>query len=120
MVRIMKALQLISLLALGFLLGCGDKSASNTTPSKPGSNPMNVVGDYGGALVNGRNKAISTVDLASLNQAIQMYQVQEGHFPKSLDELVEKRLIAGVPNAPYGSKLDYDPNTGTVKVVKTQ
>lgn len=117
----MKMPQLVSLLALFLLLGCSEKSDKTAAkPSSPGSNPLNAPADYGNALVKGHNKAVSTIDIASLNQAVQMYQVQEGHNPKSLDELVQKKLIVRVPDAPYGSKLDYDPNTGVVKVVKVQ
>ncbi len=49
---------------------------------------------------------------ASLNQAIQMFQVDKGRFPKDLNELVSEKLINSVPDAPYGMKLDYDATTG--------
>ena len=60
------------------------------------------------------------MDVAALNQAVQMFNVQEGRLPKDLNELVEKKLIAKIPDAPYGMKLQYDAATGTVSVVNAQ
>jgi hypothetical protein len=81
-------------------------------------NPLSAPADYLSALGRGRENAIKTVDLASLKQAIQMFNVQEGRNPKDLNELVEKQLISKVPDAPYGLKLVYSPDTGEVSVVK--
>ena len=50
--------------------------------------------------------------------AIQMFNVQEGRFPKDLNELVESKLISKVPDAPYGMKIVYDPAAGKITVVK--
>jgi hypothetical protein len=37
-------------------------------------------------------------------------------LPKDLNELVPN-YVGKLPATPYGTKLDYDPNTGLVKVV---
>ncbi|MDB6021303.1 MAG: hypothetical protein JWQ04_1160 [Pedosphaera sp.] len=115
----MKAPVHVSLLAVSLLLGCGDKNAGNTAsaPNAPGSSPMNAPADYVGALGNGQNRAIKAVDIASLNQAIQIFNVNEGRFPKDLNELVDAKLINRIPDAPRGMKLFYDAGSGTVKVV---
>jgi hypothetical protein len=106
------------LLSLFLLAGCGDKSPKTTaTTNAPGSSPLNAPADYIGGLANGRNAAIKTVDIASLNQAIQLFNNDQGRYPKDLNELVQSKVISKIPDAPYGMKLDYDPNTGTVKVV---
>jgi hypothetical protein len=47
-----------------------------------------------------------------------LFQVDKGRFPKDLDELVQEKYLTKVPDAPYGMKIDYDPATGTAKVVK--
>jgi hypothetical protein len=47
-----------------------------------------------------------------------MFNVQEGRYPKDLNELVEKKYMRVLPEPPYGMKIVYDPNTGTVKVVR--
>ena len=54
-------------------------------------------------------------NLAALKNAIQAFNTQEGHFPKTLDELAPK-YIAKVPDAPSGFKYAYDPATGELKV----
>jgi hypothetical protein len=117
----MKTPVYVSLIVLAFLVGCGDKpKQSAATPPSSGTSPtpMSAPGDYANALVSGQTKALKTVDIASLNQAIQMFNVQEGRFPKNLDELVEQKLIVKIPDAPYGMKLDYDPATGKISMVK--
>ena len=58
------------------------------------------------------------MDTTSVNQAIQLFNVDQGRNPKDLNELVEKRYLPMVPAAPAGSKLVYDATAGTVKVVK--
>ncbi len=114
------------------LAGCGEKQSSapptaQTSPgdapatmftNSSGSNPLTAPTDYLNALGRGKESTIKTVDVARLTQAIQMFNVQEGRYPKDLNELVDKQFINKVPPAPYGLKLDYDPTTGQVKVVK--
>ena len=103
-----------------FLGGCGNNSSktAQTTNSTSSGNPLTAPVDYLGALGNAQKLAVKTVDVASLNQAIQMFNVQEGRFPKDLHELLESKLIDKLPDAPYGMKLEYDANTGKVTVVK--
>jgi hypothetical protein len=109
----------ITLLAAFFLVGCDNKpsqpTVSSSSPSSP--TPASAPADYLGGMANAQNRAIKTVDVASLNQAIQLFEVDKGRFPKDLNELVAEKLIARVPEAPYGMKLDYDPTTGKVSVV---
>jgi hypothetical protein len=112
--------------------GCGDqqqspppaaKASSSNAPATMFTNsssgsPITAPVDYLGALGRGKETAVKTVDVARLTQAIQIFNVQEGRYPKDLNELVEKKYINQVPDAPYGLKLDYDPASGQVKVVK--
>jgi hypothetical protein len=119
----MKIPTCILVLTVSFLAGCGDNKATHGPVSATNSssaNPLNAPADYLGGLANAQNRAIKTVDIASLNQAIQMFNVSEGRFPKDLNELVEKKLIAKIPDAPYGMKLQYDATAGTVTVVNAQ
>ena len=73
--------------------------------------------DYLSSLAKAQQNAVKTVDTSALNRAIQMYQVDKGKYPDNLNDLVPN-YIARIPTPPYGTKLDYDPNTGEVKVVK--
>ena len=103
------------LLAVAFLTGCGKDSSK---PAQTGAGgPLDNRGDYLSTLAKGQISAVKTVDTAALNQAIQMFNVQEGRFPKDLDELVKSKLIGEVPAAPAGMKIVYDSTAGQVKVV---
>jgi len=123
----MKTLFLI-LIAVGLMTGCGKKSADShpqgTSPDQSTNaiatdkaNPAAPAGGYLGSLMQADKYATKTIDVSYLNQAVQLFNTQEGHLPKDLDELVPN-YVAKIPDAPYGSKIAYDPATGTVTVVK--
>jgi len=110
---------LLPAVLVGFVAaGCGDKSKPQSSASVAVSNVVSAPVDYLGAAAAAKNLAEKTVDLAQLNQAIQMFVAQESRYPKSLDELIEAKLILQIPKAPYGTKIVYDPASGQVKVVK--
>ena len=103
------------------LVGCGesaDKPAQPTNGPVGGGNPLSAPADYVGALGKAQQTAVKTVDTTSLNQAIQMFNVDHGRNPKDLNELVEGKFIPKIPAAPYGMKLEYDATAGNVRVVK--
>ena len=79
---------------------------------------MSAPADYLGALGKAQQAAVKTVDTTSLNQAIQLFNVENGRNPKDLNELVEKKFIPKIPDAPRGMKLQYDATAGKVKVVQ--
>jgi hypothetical protein len=109
-------------IAAGLLLsGCGgqsDKSTTATNTTSSGSTPLSAPADYLGALGKAKQTAEKTVDTTTLNQAIQMFNVEKGRYPKDLNELVTEKYIPKLPPAPYGMKLEYDAASGKVKVVK--
>lgn len=82
------------------------------------SNPVTAPVDYVGTAVKQQQKAIKSVDTTALNQAVQLFNVQEGRYPKDLNELVEKKYIGKLPDAPAGMKLSYDATAGKVTVEK--
>ena len=109
--------------AIVLLAGCGNKAdpsaaSASATNAPPGSNPLNAPSDYLGAIVDAKQRAVKTIDTVSLDQAVQTFSVEHGRYPKDLDELVQTKVIPKIPDPPYGMKLVYDPNTGTVKVEK--
>jgi len=117
----MKTALLITAAVAVLLTGCGEKSdkpAQTTNAATSDGNPLNAPANYLGALGKGQQSAVKTVDVASLNQAIQLFNVQEDRFPKDLNELVEKKYIPKIPEAPHAMKIVYDAKTGSVKVVK--
>ena len=78
---------------------------------------MSAPADYVGALGKAKQTAVKTADVTSLNQAIQMFAVENGRNPKDLNELVEKKFMGKIPEPPAGMKFDYDATAGKVKVV---
>jgi curli biogenesis system outer membrane secretion channel CsgG len=116
----MKFLPVLAALIALALTGCGENknapgAGTNTASSE--SSPLTAPVDYLGAVVKAKQTAEKTVDTASLNQAIQMFRVEQGRNPKDLNELVTEKTIPRIPDAPYGMKLVYDAASGTVKVV---
>lgn len=104
----------------GLLLpGCGQKGAgpSEATNASSSGNPVTAPVDYLGAAAKAKRVADKTVSTAGLNQAIQLYHAQEGQLPKTLNDLVTKQYISSVPPPPAGMKYDYNPKTGSLKVV---
>ncbi len=110
----------LSLAASLVLVGCdgsSDKAPKTTNGAAGGSSPLSAPADYVGALGKAQQTAVKTVDTTSLNQAIQLFNVENGRYPKDLTELVEKKFIPKIPEAPRGMKLEYDATAGKVKVV---
>ena len=111
----------VSLAASLLLIGCGgssDKPPQPTNGAAASTTPVSAPADYVGALGKAQQTAVKVVDLTSLNQAIQLFNAENGRNPKDLNELVQGKFIPKVPDAPYGTKLDYDATAGKVKVVK--
>lgn len=117
----MKTITLVSSVVALLATGCGQGSKpgpGGATNQAAEPSPLTAPVDYLGAVGKAKQTAIKTVDVASINQAIQMFHVEHGRFPKSLDELVEEKYLPRIPDAPYGMKIEYDAQTGKVRVVK--
>jgi hypothetical protein len=116
----MKQLSLAAAFVGLFVVGCGDssnKSASGTNTATGGSLVTAPV-DYLDAASKAKQKVVKTIDTTSLDKAIQLFNVEKGRNPKDLNELVSEKYISEIPAPPYGTKIDYDPNSGRVNVVK--
>jgi hypothetical protein len=109
------------------LAGCGkdEKTSTTSTPPAPATTVTKVEGapapepapagnGYLGTMAKAQQAAVKTVDVASLNEAIQLFNVQEGRLPVDLNELVARQYIAKLPAAPAGMKLVYDAKQGKV------
>ena len=108
----------LMLMAGALLSGCGDSSSSppaNGAGSSSSGNPVTAPVDYLGAVGKAQKSAGKVVASAGLTQAIQMFQGQEGRFPKSLSELVPN-YVDKIPAPPAGMKYVYNPADGTLKV----
>ncbi len=118
----MKAYFLIGIAAGLLLAGCGKNSSSSHpqgTNSAPATNAAAAPpsGGYLGALMQADKSAVKTIDVSYLNQAVQLFNTQEGRLPKDLNELTPN-YVAKIPDAPYGYKIVYDATSGAVTVVK--
>jgi len=114
----MKAFLLISVAIAVLLTGCGNKnsgSGTSSTNSAAGATNGSSM-NYLGTVMQADKSMTKTIDVSYLNAALQQFNVQEGHYPKDLEELVPN-YVGKLPTPPYGYKLDYDANSGTVKVV---
>ncbi len=113
------------------LAGCGENSstsnsasnaAANNTASAADTNQhagvLTAPVDYLGAVLHGQQTSMKLIDISYLHHAIQMFQIEKGRYPKSLQELLDGKYIGKIPAPPYGFKIVYNPNTGEVSVVK--
>ena len=121
----MKTTFFLSLVLLSVTAGCGDRSSNPPANTAPQTNASSSEGsvltapvDYLGAVAKSQQSAVKTVDVAAVTQAIRLFQTELGRLPKDLDELVQEKYLPRIPATPYGTKLNYDPATGEVKVVK--
>lgn len=116
----MKACFILSAAAL-LVAGCDNKSGkqagATNAPASSGS-VADAPGDYLRAAVNAQQAAVKTVDTASIQKAIQMFNVDQGRNPTDLNELVQKKFLPKLPDVPVGMKFSYDAQAGTVKVVR--
>ena len=101
------------------LTGCGNKSnpAAQAT-NQAGGSVLTAPVEQLGSMARAEQSAVKTIDTASVKSAIQMFQADQGSLPKDLNELVQKKYLPKIPATPFGTRLDYDPATGEVKVVK--
>jgi hypothetical protein len=118
----MKVSCLICVAAGLLLAGCGK---NNSSPHPQGTNTVPTTntaaaqpsGGYLGALMQADKSAVKSIDVSYLNQAVQLFNTQEGRLPKDLNELTPN-YVAKIPAAPYGYKIVYDATSGVVTVVK--
>jgi hypothetical protein len=115
----MKSVALLMLAALILTAGCSPTDNSSQTANASSRNMTNdgAFGQYMGNLAQAKQTAGKTVDVASLREEIRLFQVDKGHYPASLDELVQGDYIKKIPDAPYGMKIVYNPESGDVNVV---
>jgi hypothetical protein len=102
----MKHLVILVVLGAG---GYGLYQLLNTvTPAVDAANPANQLRQGQAAEAAARAK-MGEAAVATVQQAVNGFRDLNGRFPASLQELVDKKLIDGIPPG-----LAYDPATGVV------
>lgn len=117
----MKLLALVSLIWTTCVFGCSDPSSQSSdaaTNTAVAGHVVTAPVDYVKSVAEARHSAVKTVDVAALKKAIDLFNVQEGRFPKELNELISRKYIPEMPVPPLGSKITYDAQAGTVKIVQ--
>lgn len=112
---------LLGALALFSISACkpaenASKAPTTQTTNHSSGNPVTAPVDYLGAVSKGQRNSEATINLASTKQAIQMFNVTEGRYPKDLDELVSTGYLTAKPKMPSGQKLTYNAADGTLIV----
>ncbi len=112
------------------LTGCPEKRrpagspAAKPAPGAPAkqadaAKPTGAQGplaDYAKNLSDSEKKATEVAGLSELNKAVQQFNVIEGRYPRTLDELVASRYLPKIPVAPRGKRFIYNPKAGEVTV----
>ncbi len=114
----MKALFIALPLVPLLLAGCGESNPSLGDRPSAASGSSNAVTDYFQSAAQAQKRAVKTIDVVGINKAIESFYVQEGRFPKSLEDLVEKGFLRSLPSPPPGLKFNYDTNSGIFTLEK--
>ncbi len=116
-------LWILGLVATSLVLtGCPEKRrpagspAAKPAPSAPARTAQGPLADYAKNLSDTEKKATEVVGLSELNKAVQQFNVIEGRYPRTLDELVASRYLPKIPAAPRGKRFIYNPKAGEVTV----
>ncbi len=108
---------LVTFLSIFALVAC-QKKEELPTPQTSGGGLATAPAEYLSSATKAQQAMEKNIDTAAINSALQLFAVQEGRIPETLDELVEKKYLGKLPTPPFGSKLQYDKTAGQVTVVK--
>jgi hypothetical protein len=112
-------LVIVAGLSAAATLGCSQRDAGEAEePAQDVEAQSRNIGDqYVRGILGAGNKAQGTVAITSIEKAVEMYQLQHGKNPPSLDTLVTEGFLPQKPKAPPGKQFQYDAAAGTVKLV---
>jgi len=105
----MKNLFLILLAILFFISGCNRNNNNSTSPT-------DKVKKFGQKIERTFKRGKLTNTTMYLKNKIITYQREEGRYPESLQELVDKGYIKEIPKPPEGMNYYYDPKIGKIEV----
>ncbi len=76
-------------------------------------------GEYGGLMTGALRKAQGMGDVLNIKHEINLFYSEDGRYPASLKELVEKNYLEEIPEAPSGMVFHYDSSTGVLELKET-
>ena len=94
------------------LFGCKPKSTD--AEKEPYRGPPE---QYIRATLGAGEKAKANLGTMAIQKGIDMFKLQNGRLPASLQELQKEGFLSQMPEAPVGKKFSYDAATGKVSVV---
>lgn len=98
-----------------FAVACTKKTQQEERPQSNG----NPIEQYGGVMSKTLKTAKNTDVILPVKQLVDSFYVQEGRYPYSLQELVEKNYTKQIPQPPKGYQYKYDSSTGNVRLQQT-
>lgn len=101
-------------LASLLMAGCDNSSEQKTSQG----DKLSDAADVTAKAAKTEKRSSLTADMSAMNKAVLKFYVQEGRFPKALDELVEKQYVPILPLLPENAAWDYDTNSGVVSIQK--
>ncbi len=91
-------------------VSCAKKTQQEKQPQFGG----NPVDQYGGVMSKALKTAKGMDAVLPVKQLVDSFYVQEGRYPASLQELIEKNYAKQLPPPPKGYQYRYDSSTGNV------
>jgi len=101
-----------SILFLFMFSGCNKKKKEEENKLTP----LNAPARYGETMGKAMKKAKIMDVVLPLKNSIDAFYIEEGRYPESLQELVDKGYIKEIPKPPEGMNYYYDPKTGKIEV----
>ena len=112
----MKKARVILIFPLTFFIimlsGCNKKKKEEENKLTP----LNAPARYGETMGKAMKKAKIMDVVLPLKNSIDAFYIEEGRYPESLQELVNKGYIKEIPELPEGMNYYYDPKTGKIEV----
>jgi len=76
----------------------------------------NPIEQYGGVMSKTMKTAKGMDAVMPVKQLVDSFYAQEGRYPASLQELIEKNYVKQIPEPPKGYQYKYNPSVGKVSL----
>ena len=112
--RLIMQLALVAGLSACSGRGNEEEKLRSANDEEVGTNPLNAPAEYLGAVGQAKRFSEAQSAIASLGQAIKMFEIEFDRLPASLQELVDEGQLSVLPKAPFQMAFRYDSKTGKV------